>query len=234
MTEPSHAILTVKDLFVRIGKRDVIQGLSFDLDAGECLCIIGPNGAGKSVLLRTLLNLVPHSGEIKWASDVRFGYVPQKVELDMQLPVTFDDLLAAKCEISKADRSEGDQIAEALELSRDLLEAPIGHLSGGQFQRALIGLALIGKPNVLLFDEPTANIDLPGEEHIYEVLNRLQNQYQLTLIIVSHDLTIVDRYATRVLCLNRRGLCIGRPEEVLTSGVLEQLYGTPLKYHRHE
>jgi zinc transport system ATP-binding protein len=234
MTESSPAILTVKDLSVRLGRRDIITGLSFDIRAGECFCIIGPNGAGKSILLKSLLNLVPHSGEIEWAPGVKIGYVPQKVELDMRLPVTFDDVLVAKCRVSGAARSQRDEIVQALELKPDLLESRIGQLSGGQLQRGLIALALIGSPNVLLFDEPTANIDLPGEEHIYEVLNRLQNKYDLTLVIVSHDLTVVDRYATRVLCLNRRDLCLGPPHEVLTSAVLEQLYGNPLKYHSHD
>jgi zinc transport system ATP-binding protein len=234
MSESSDPIVTVKNLRVRLGERDIITGLSFEIYRSECFCIIGPNGAGKSVLLKTLLTLVPYTGEIGWASDVKIGYVPQKVDLDLRLPVTIDDLLAAKCAVSGAGRTERDEISEALELRRGFLEARIGQLSGGQLQRVLIGLALLGGPNVLLFDEPTANVDLPGEEHIYEVLNRLQQKYHFTLVVVSHDLTIVDRYATRVLCLNRRNLCIGKPQEVLTAGVLEQLYGSPLKYHRHE
>jgi zinc transport system ATP-binding protein len=234
MTDSSQPVLSVKDLRVRLGGRDIITGLNFDIKVGECFCIIGPNGAGKSMLLKALLKLVPHTGAMEWAGNVKIGYVPQKVDLDMRLPVTVDDLLAAKCAVSAAAKPERDEIAEALELPRELLESRVGQLSGGQLQRVLIGLALIGRPNVLLFDEPTANVDLPGEEHIYEVLNRLQQKYRFTLVIVSHDLTIVDRYATRVLCLNRRGLCIGKPQEVLTSQVLEELYGSPLKYHRHE
>jgi len=234
MTDSPQPLVTVKDLRVRIGERDIIAGLSFDILAGECFCIIGPNGAGKSVLLRTLLNLVPYTGEIDWTRPVKIGYVPQKVELDTRIPVTVDDILAAKCAVSLAPRSEQDEISNALEIGRDLLKSRIGQLSGGQFQRVLIVLALIGRPNLLLFDEPTANIDLPGQEHIYEVLNRLQRKYQFTLVIVSHDLSVVDRYATRVLCLNHRGICIGKPQDVLTSGMLEQLYGSPVKYHSHE
>jgi zinc transport system ATP-binding protein len=234
MTNSSQPVLTVKDLRIRLGARNIITGLNFDIKTGECFCIIGPNGAGKSILLKALLKLVPFAGEIEWAANVKIGYVPQKVDLDMRLPVTVNDLLSAKCGVSAAAEPERREIAEALELPRELSDSPVGQLSGGQLQRVLIGLALIGRPNVLLFDEPTANVDLPGEEHIYEVLNRLQQKYGFTLVIVSHDLTIVDRYATRVLCLNRRGLCIGKPQEVLTSRVLEELYGSPLKYHRHE
>ena len=234
MNDSSQPILSIKDLSVRLGQREIISHLNFEILPGECFSIIGPNGAGKSVLLRTLLKLIPYTGEIIWAGDFKIGYVPQKVELDMRLPVTVSDLIAAKCNVSKATPRDRDEVTEALELRKGLLGARIGQLSGGQLQRVLIALALIGRPKALLFDEPTANVDLPGEEHIYEVLNRLQKQYQFTLVIVSHDLTIVNRYATRVLCLNRRGLCVGPPREVLTSAVLEELYGSPLKYHRHD
>jgi ABC-type Mn2+/Zn2+ transport system ATPase subunit len=91
-----------------------------------------------------------------------------------------------------------------------MLEAPVGHLSGGQFQRGLIGFAIIGKPNVLLLDEPTASIDEPGEEHIYELIHRLQDQYDLAVIVVTHDLSFVYRYATKMLCLNKQGCVSGR------------------------
>ncbi|HEY6328506.1 MAG TPA: metal ABC transporter ATP-binding protein [Blastocatellia bacterium] len=234
MTNSPQPMLKVKDLSVRFGPREILSHLNFDIWPNETFCIIGPNGAGKSVLLKTLLNLIPYTGEIIWAEGVKIGYVPQKVDLDMRLPVTVADLITAKCAVSGAAKSERDEIVDVLELRKELLGSRVGQLSGGQLQRVLIGLALIGRPKLLLFDEPTANVDLPGEEHIYEVLNRLQKKYQFTLVIVSHDLTIVDRYAQRVLCLNRRGLCIGKPREVLTSGVLEELYGTPMKFHWHE
>lgn len=92
------------------------------------------------------------------------------------------------------------------------MHTPVGHLSGGQFQRGLIAFALIGQPSVLLLDEPTASIDEPGEEHIYELIHRLQDQYGLASIMVSHDLSFVFRYATKVLCLNRGIICVGTPQ----------------------
>jgi len=115
-----------------------------------------------------------------------------------------------------------------------MLNTPVGHLSGGYFQRGLIGFALIGKPNVLLLDEPTASIDEPGEEDIYELIHRLQDQYKLAVITVSHDLSFVYRYATRVLCLNKRSVCIGPPREALTPEVLEKLYGPSFSYYVHD
>jgi len=198
------------------------------------LSILGPNGAGKTILLKALLNLVPYSGEIIWDADVRIGYVPQKIDADIHLPLTFKDLFLAKCRTLKVSPKNIDQISASIGLTNELLQTPVGHVSGGQFQRGLIGFALIGKPNVLLLDEPTASIDEPGEEHIYELIHRLQDQYGLASIMVSHDLSFVFRYATKVLCLNRRSVCLGTPREVLAPEVLEKLYGEPYGFYHHD
>ena len=140
-------------------------------------------------MTKALLDLFAYSGEISWAPNVRIGYVPQKIDADRHLPITYRDLFVSKCRIIKAPAKGIDQIAETVGLTKEMLEAPVGHLSGGQFQRGLIGFALIGKPNVLLLDEPTASIDEPGEEHIYELIHRLQDQYDLAVIAVTHDLS---------------------------------------------
>jgi zinc transport system ATP-binding protein len=227
-------LLMVKNLTVQIEKRSVIQGLTFDLEPAQILSILGPNGGGKTVLLKALLNLVPYNGEIVWQQGVRLGYVPQKIDADRHLPLTFRDLFTSKCRIVKVPVTDIEPIARSVGLTDEMLKTPVGHLSGGQFQRGLIGFALIGKPNVLLLDEPTSSLDEPGEEHIYELIHRLQDQYQLAVITVSHDLSFVYRHATKVLCLNRRSLCMGAPQEALTSEVLEQLYGRSYSYYRHD
>jgi ABC-type Mn2+/Zn2+ transport system ATPase subunit len=126
------------------------------------------------------------------------------------------------------------EVSVSVGLTKEILETPGGLLSGGQFQRGLIGFALIGKPNVLLLDEPTASIDEPGEEHIYELIHRLQDQYSLAVIAVTHDLSFVYRHATKVLCLNKQGVCIGTLEEALTPQVLEKLYGESFSYYHHD
>lgn len=110
---------------------------------------------------------------------------------------------------------------------------PIGRLSGGQFQKALIAFALLGDPNVLLLDEPTASLDQLTEERVYELIRRLQQTFGLTLIIVSHDLSMVYREARHVLCLNRQGLCFGAPNDVLTPEALRALYGEHHQVYRH-
>lgn len=227
-------LLEIKDLTRRFGGLVAVDSLSFNVSAGETVSIIGPNGAGKTVLLKALLHLLSYSGEITWAPDARVGYVPQKIDADRHLPITYRDLFVSKCGIMKLAAEGIEEISESVGLTKEMLETPVGHLSGGQFQRGLIGFALIGKPNVLLLDEPTASIDEPGEEHIYELIHRLQDQYNLAVIAVTHDLSFVYRYATKVLCLNKQGVCIGTPQESLTPQVLEKLYGESFSYYHHD
>jgi len=227
-------LLAVKNLSVVIEGEVILENLTFELKPRETLSILGPNGAGKTVLLKALLNLVAYSGEVQWSTDVRIGYVPQKIDADRHLPLTFRDLFISKCRILRVDSTEINAISQSVGLTREMLETPVGHLSGGQLQRGLIGFALIGNPSVLLLDEPTASIDESGEEHIYELIHRLQEQFKLAVITVSHDLSFVYRYATKVLCLNRRSVCMGPPREALTPEVLEQLYGPSHGYYQHD
>jgi zinc transport system ATP-binding protein len=109
----------------------------------------------------------------------------------------------------------------------------MGKLSSGQFQRILIAWALAGDPQVLLFDEPTAGIDIKGEETVYRLLARLNRERNLTMLIVTHDLAVVHNLSSMVLCLNRQFICYGPPTEVLTPGRLQAMYGTEIKYYQH-
>ncbi len=227
------SLLKVHNLSIRIEDKLIVDDVSFELAPRERLSILGPNGAGKTVLLKALLNLLPYSGTVEWSDDVRIGYVPQKIDAEVHLPLTFNDLFRAKCTELKVGSGELDELAASVGLTREMRATPVGHLSGGQFQRALIGFALIGKPNVLLLDEPTASVDEPGEEHIHELIHRLQNQRELASIMVSHDLSFVFRYATTVLCLNRQKVCFGSPREALSHDVLEKLYGESVGFYDH-
>jgi zinc transport system ATP-binding protein len=229
----AHPLLSVRNLTIAFGRHVVIQDLNFDLPAGNCLAVIGPNGSGKTVLLKALLNLIPYEGEILWSAEARLGYVPQKIAADRQLPLSLRDLLAAKVSFLKLPGREIDQICDEIGLTPELLSTSIGHLSGGQFQKALIAFALLGQPNVLLFDEPTASLDELTEERVYELLHSLQRNRGMTVILVSHDVSVVYRYADMVLCLSKGKPCMGPPKEILTPAMLEDLYSAPPKYYRH-
>ena len=226
-------LLSVSNLGVAFDNRAVIQDLSFALNAGDCLAIIGPNGAGKTVLLKSLMGLLPHSGEMRWATNARLGYVPQKVAADWQLPLRVRDLLGAKLRTLKLAGHELQSVCSQVGLTPEILNAMIGHLSGGQFQRALIAFALLGDPNVLLFDEPTASLDELTEERIYDLLHSLQKAQGITVLLVSHDLSVVYQYANQVLCLSKGMTCMGAPHEFLSPETRDQLYAAPPKYYRH-
>ncbi len=227
-------VLEVERLCVSFGEVEVLRHLSFEVPAGSALAIIGPNGSGKTVLFQALIGSVPHRGTIRWASATRLGYVPQKLDIERDLPVTGADFLRAKAAISGAARGEVERVLALVSLDAAVAANPIGTLSGGQFQRLLLAFALLGSPNVLLFDEPTAGVDEPGEERLYEMIERLRRDEGMTLLLISHELSLVYRYATSVLCLGRERPCYGAPREILTPEMIAEVYGAPVKYHRHD
>jgi zinc transport system ATP-binding protein len=167
MTDP---LLSVRNLGVAFGNRVVLRQLSFEVHSGDCLAIIGPNGAGKTVSLKALQHLIPYQGEIHWSQVARVGSVPQSVAADRQLPLKVRELLAAKAGVLHLSDQEILQVSSKLNLSPEFLSAGLGTLSGGQFQKVLIAFALLGRPNMLLFDEPTASLDELTEERIYELV----------------------------------------------------------------
>jgi zinc transport system ATP-binding protein len=225
--------LEVDRLSVSFGGAPVLRELSFRLEAGAALAVIGPNGAGKTVLFRALIGALPYAGSVRWAPGARIGYVPQKLDLERDLPLTGRDFLHAKAAVAGASAREVEEAVEAVSLPPATVRRPIGTLSGGQFQRLLLAFALLGRPTVLLFDEPTAGVDEPGEERLYAMIHRLQEAQRLTLLVISHELSIVYRYADRVLCLGHEPPFLGPPEEVLTPERIERVYGAPLRYHLH-
>ena len=227
------ALLEVAGLRVRFGAREVLRGLDFTVEAGGSLAVIGPNGSGKTVLFRALIGALPHEGTIRWAPGARLGYVPQQIDLERDLPLTGLDFLRAKASVARAPREDVARVLADTGLAETSAARPLGALSGGQFQRLLLAFALIGGPNVLLLDEPTAGVDEPGQERLYSLLRRLQAERGLAVVMISHDLSVVYRDAAKVLCLGEDHVCVGAPKEILTPEMLERLYGAPARFHVH-
>jgi zinc transport system ATP-binding protein len=238
-------VLDVRDLTVRFGKTVILQNLSFSVERGHALAILGPNASGKTVLFRALVGAIPYDGMVRWAEGTRIGYVPQKLDLERDVPVTGVDFLRARAALvprpvgsrPRARQERDETVFRSLELvgvSRPAADQPIGTLSGGQFQRLLVAFALVGDPNVLLLDEPTAGVDEPGQERLNELVRRLQREQGLTVLFISHELSVVYRYATEVLCLSRDRVCVGPPKTVLTPELLHDMYGTDVDYHVHD
>jgi len=223
-----NIILKVKNLNVRLEKEEIIKDLSFEIKQGDVLTVLGPNGAGKTVLLRTLLGILPYKGEIKWEKEVKIGYVPQRLPFIKETPMSVEEFF----ELKRASRKEIREILNSVGFG-SALNKKIGELSSGQFQRILVAWALVGNPDVLLFDEPTTGIDIGGEETIYTLLVKLKEKRNLTILLVTHDLSVVFKLSDFVICLNKCPICQGVPKEVLTPEILYKLYGEEVKFYEH-
>jgi zinc transport system ATP-binding protein len=222
-------ILKVKNLNVVLDKQNIIENLSFEAKKGEVLTILGPNGAGKTVLLKTLLGLLPYKGKIEWAKGIKIGYVPQRLPFIKDIPLNIRDFFNLK----ESPEKESLEILSPMGFREDFLKRKIGDLSSRQFQRVLIAWGLVGNPQALLFDEPTTGVDLSAEETIYNLLAKLQEERDLTILLVTHDLSVLYKFSTDVICLNRQAICFGPPQEVLTPESLRKLYGGEVKYYQH-
>ncbi len=235
--EDKEKMLKVEGLAVRFGENEVLNDVSFSVEKGEALAVVGPNGAGKTVLFRALLGFLPHQGKVEWAKNIKIGYVPQKLAVDNNFPISVGDFFQFKTknknEIYEALNSVGIKGDEEY-LKHHILDKRFGALSGGQFQRIMIAWAIVNKPDILLFDEPTSGIDIGGEETIYNLLHKLQTKNILSIILISHDLNIVYRYANKVLCLNKEMVCFGEPHIVLDPESLSKLYGGKTRFYQHE
>lgn len=226
--------LEVKNLNVTLDDTPVVENISFHVNKGDVLTILGPNGAGKSVLIKAVLGLLPHTGEIKWHSKPKIAYLPQGLTTTKVkgMPFTVHNLFILKK--NPATRSEIKDILHMVGLDDNILTKVMSTLSGGQFQRVLIAWVLISRPNIIFLDEPTTGIDIGGGETIYSLLNTIRKNGDLTIILVTHDLNIVYEHSTNVLCLGNDGYtCHGTPQEILNNDTLENLFGTKLKYHTH-
>jgi ABC-type Mn2+/Zn2+ transport system ATPase subunit len=217
-------ILEVSNLNVKIQDQTLLKDLTFKVERGTTLAIVGPNGAGKSTLFRALLNLIPYTGEIRWAEGVRIGYVPQKLSVG-DVPISVREFLSYKKNLIQ-ECQDMEKCLGAVGLDdKGILDKALGVLSGGQLQRILIAWAIIDNPSVLLFDEPTSGVDLDSEEAIYEMLNRLEHEHGITVLLISHDVHIIRDYSEHALALNKSMICYVKSEEITKPSVLHAVYG---------
>jgi zinc/manganese transport system ATP-binding protein len=227
--------LEVSDLTVELGGRTILDGVSFSLAPGEFTGLIGSNGAGKTTLLRVILGLqAPTRGTVTAAGGARrnIGYVPQKFVLDPDMPLRGRDLVALGIDGRrlgpprqlKARRELVQQMLEAVD-AQDIADARVGRLSGGEQQRILIAHALISRPQLLLLDEPLANLDLPSAQEVVSLVSRIARDQRLSVLISAHEMNALLPVMDRVVYLAGGRAASGTADEVVRSDVLSRLYG---------
>ncbi len=225
---PTEDILTVSNLGVTRDHQPILEGVSFRVRPRTTLAIVGPNGAGKTTLFRVLLGLLPHTGTVTWRKSVKIGYVPQHFSVT-DVPITVREFLAFRC---KTDYRE---CLAAVGLDdREFLGKRLSVLSGGEMQRVLIAWAIVDRPDVLLFDEPTSSVDIGSQDLVYETLNTLEREAGITILLISHDIHTVMHYSDTTLALNRGVIYFGESRELSDPILLQKIFGSGSILADHE
>ena len=231
----------IENFGVAKGPVRILQDVNIHIHCGELTAIIGPNGAGKSTLLKALLGEVPHTGELKYldskgsrSDKPLIGYVPQQLSFDTGTPTSVLDLFTACRSKMPAWLFKPGSVKKRAEAglskvkAEHLIDRRLGALSGGELQRVLLALALDPIPNLLLLDEPVSGIDQGGLELFYNTVSELRQNYDLSIILVSHDLELVSKYADRVVLLNKTVISSGTPAQVFSDERTRKSFGIPL------
>ena len=221
--------LRVENVSVRIGTSSILKDVNLHVHCGELVALIGPNGAGKSTFLKAVLGQREYEGVIafsepgKRSKKPRIGYVPQSPAFDPSDPVSVSDLFA--CCMSRRPAFLGlgssmrELVLECLERvhGADLIDKRVGTLSGGELQRVLLALALEPMPNILILDEPLSGVGIEGMVSLMDMLDEIRKNYDLSILMTTHDFTMLERYADQVVLIDHAVLIKDSPETVLNS-----------------
>ncbi len=221
--------LRVQNLSVTIGGDPILKDVNMHIHCGEMVALIGPNGAGKSTLIKAILGERDYDGVIAFSvpgersRKPRIGYVPQSPNFDPGDPISVGDLFA--CCLSKRPaflglgKSTRELVLDCLDTvhGADLIDKRVGTLSGGELQRVLLALALEPMPNILILDEPLSGVDVEGMQSLMDMLDEIRKTYDLSILMTTHDFSMLPRYADQVALIDRGLKVMGKPEEVLNS-----------------
>lgn len=229
--------LRVQNVSVAIGSEVILRDVSLHVHCGELVALIGPNGAGKSTFLKAILGQLEYDGVIAFSTPglrhrkpPRIGYVPQSPAFDPGDPVSVADLFA--CCMSRRPAFLGlsdkmrSKVLECLDRvhGRDLIDKRVGALSGGELQRVLLALALEPVPNILILDEPLSGVDVEGMETLMEMLDEIRKKYDLSILMTTHDFSMLDRYADQVVLIDGTVRKQGDPATVLESAEFRSVF----------
>ncbi len=233
----SACCLRVQGLCVTAGDgMQILSDVNLHMHCGQIVALIGPNGAGKSTLFKAILGQIPHSGSIHFERSggkrtrPLVGYVPQSPAFDRGDPISVLDFFSAA--ISKRPvflppgKALRSRVMECLERVHGgaLIDKRIGALSGGELQRVLLAMALEPVPHVLILDEPLSGVDIAGEHQLLEMLDEVRNQFDLSILLSTHDFATLEQYADQVLLLKHKVLKTGTPEQVLSSPEFQEVF----------
>ncbi len=226
----------IRNINVSFGKKEVLKNVNIHIHCGKLTVIIGENGAGKSTLLKAILGEVKHTGTILFKdrsnsrNNIRIGYVPQRLDIENSPATVYDVVVSFTSRypvFMPKNHKLYDEIKEHLkEFGADgLIDSRINTLSGGQLQRVMLAIATMPYPDLLILDEPVSGIDKNGKDQFYQKINYLKENYDLAIILVSHDFEYVKKYADKVILLDKTIIAKGKVEEVMKSEEFIKRFG---------
>ncbi|PIZ72883.1 zinc ABC transporter ATP-binding protein [Candidatus Peregrinibacteria bacterium CG_4_10_14_0_2_um_filter_43_11] len=227
-----NPLIHIKGASVELAGQMILQNVNMEIFPGEIVTLIGLNGSGKTTLLKTIAGIYPYKKGTVKINAKRIGYVPQRLLFDKTIPFSVEEFMHtysphAKCAEIQAKLKEVGALS--------LLRRRVGDLSGGELQRVLVANALLREPELLLLDEATAGLDVSGEKDFYELIETIQKKYNMTIIMVSHDIHMVFNKACRVFCLNEKTItCSGAPKIVWDDKEFITIFGAHFSHFHHK
>ena len=208
------SLISIRDLWVEYDNTTALEGVNIDIYEDDLLGIIGPNGGGKSSLVKAIMGTTTYKGHIWYDESLRLGnhyqigYMPQVSEFDMRFPISIREVVLSGLQTEKGffgrysaeDKRRADELLDKMGIA-ELATNPIGEVSGGQMQRALLCRAIISEPKLLILDEPTNFVDNRFEYEFYNMVRQLSDK--MAIVMVSHDLGTITSVVKSILCLNR-------------------------------
>lgn len=234
-------LVTLHHMGVHYDRHEALHDVNLEISADDFLGVIGPNGGGKTTLVRAILGLIPHTGEIRFAPELMhdrerlIGYMPQISGFDRTFPISIEECVLSGLQgrkglwgrYTKNDRMKARQLLDTAGIG-DTAQRAVGEVSGGQLQRALLCRAVIAEPKLLILDEPTNYVDNRFEHELYALLRELNKR--MAIVMISHDIGTISSVVKCIVCVNRT---VHRHDSNLITAEQLQAYDCPIQLISH-